>query len=142
MAGGVSYHSSTISVGGSSKVDLITWEAALGGELLWNRADSRKYPQLGASVNHTATARASWYDLSNVGQSSTPIIGATVGTGGVVITATLNGAATTWKYTLNPATYTDCRVTGGHGNLAVVEAGFEAYGTSGSEPTVTWAVGA
>ena len=140
MPGGNSYllGSGSISVASSAKADVFEVSASLGGDILFNRADGRKYPQQAATVDHTATIEFSTYDLSALSQSSaaSPIVGAS--SANVVLTIAKCGGGTSMVVTLNPAVLRPISVSSGHKQLGVMRASFEAAGTAGNEPTVTW----
>lgn len=141
MPGGVSYHCPVLVVGGTTKYDVTRWSVSLSADILFNRGDCRLYPQQATSVNHRATLEASCLDLSNTLQasSSATLIGSSVAT--LTLTLDNNSGAGTMVYTMSPSVYTKADASGSYSDLASLDFGFEAAGTGGTEPTVSWAKG-
>lgn len=141
MAGGVSYRCPTLSVGGTQLYDLERYSAELSADMIYQRADCRKYPQQAASTNHMAVISVTTTDLSDAAQASasSPLVGSSAGS--VVLTVS-NTSSGTMVYTQNPSVYSAVSIEGEpQSDIARLQMSFEAAGTAGTEPTVTWATG-
>ena len=142
MAGGVSYKCATLTVGGTSKYDIEEYGAELSADIIYQRADCRKYPQQAASTNHMAVINVTTTDISNAAQaaSSSPLVGSSAGSVVLTVSSTSTG---TMVYTMNPSVWGNVSMQGNPQNdIARLQMRFEAAGTGGNEPVVTWATGA
>lgn len=138
---GVSYRCATFSVGGATVGDVLSASASLSADMIYNIADCRKYPQQAASTNHRANMSVVTLDLSEGAQASAsaPLAGSDVGAVVLTISGTSSG---TMVYTINPGVCLSASVsTNPQSGLAQLSMEFEAAGTGGAEPVVTWASG-
>ena len=144
MAGGVSYLNAQVAFQSATRnvYDVTRWGASLSADVLTNYGDDRKYPQQAASVRHRATLSFDTMDLSLVAQASSAanLIG-TASSNGAKLTVAKNGSGT-MIYTISPSVVIRADASGGYGDLAMVSVECETMGASGTEPTVSWAVGA
>lgn len=139
---GAAYRCSTFSIGGTPVGDVLNASAALSADMIYNIADCRKYPQQAASTNHRATMSVVTLDLSEGTQSaaSSPLAGDDVGAVVLTVNSVTSGSMV---YTINPGVCLGANVTTNpQSGLAQLSMEFEAAGTGGTEPTVTWASGA
>lgn len=142
MPGGVSYRCATLTVGGTQKYDIRTVSASLSADMIYNRADCRIYPQQAASTNHMARIEVTTLDISNAPQasSSSALIGSSAGS---VVLTIANTSGGSFVVTQNPSVYVAADFGGTpQEGLMELTLAFEAAGTGGTEPTVSWATSA
>jgi len=138
MAGGVSYRCAALTLGGTSLYDIRSGNISQTADMIYNQADCRKWPQQAASTNHRSRLSVNTLDLSNGEQesSSAPLIGSAVGSAVLTISNTSSGTMT---YTQNPSVCINANVDfGPQDGLAELAMEFEAAGTGGNEPNVSW----
>jgi hypothetical protein len=140
MAGGHHFCENTVTVGGSARVDVTRYRSELGAEFLRNRADGRKYPGKGCTVNHMAIISFTTLNLKQATQSSSTstLLGSTVNSPGVVLVVD-DEAGGSVTHSLSPAECIKAEVGGGHAITSELDMAYEAVGSGGTEPTVTWA---
>lgn len=142
MPGGNHFCENTVVLDGDAIVDVIDYTSELGAEFLRNRADGRKYPQKGCTVNHSAVIGFTTLNLTTALQTgaSAPLLGSTADAG-IVLTVD-NEAGGSVVHTLSPAECIRADQVGGHAKTSEQRMAWEAVGEGGTEPTVTWATAA
>lgn len=134
MAGGVSYLNATVKINSATTntYDVTEWTAGTSGDVLWNYADARIYPQAGATVRCGATIGVTSLDLS-IGANK---VGGTA-SAATALAVTKNGSGSC-TFSLPTAVCTASSGSGSYGALASWRCEFATQGSGGTEPTLTW----